>query len=219
MRIEVRPDCSLLLVVPETTREDQWLTFLLSRREWIRSSVERFDAIYPASRQQRVSFPVDLELTCLERHLKLSCRDGRQNRARLVGDRLFISTTGDTVEKRFMVLRRWLVREARKEFSRRLEHLVRDTGLQYGRLSIRGQKTRWGSCSAHGDLSLNYKLLFLPAGLVDHVLMHELVHTRHLNHSAAFWALLQSYDPACEENRQQLRHAGRILPAWLAQMK
>ena len=98
----------------------------------------------------------------------------------------------------YQVLRRWLVAQAREEFSARLEQISNTTGLEWNGLSIRGQKTRWGSCSAKGNISLNFKMLFLPANLVDHVLLHELVHTRELNHSQRFWALMKKYDPAMQ---------------------
>lgn len=84
---------------------------------------------------------------------------------------------------------------ARAELAGRLEMLSAIHGLSYGRLSIRSQKTRWGSCSAKGNISLNAKLVNLPAELIDYVIVHELVHTRIMNHSKAFWAELERRMP------------------------
>jgi len=80
--------------------------------------------------------------------------------------------------------------EARRVLVSRLEQLSAQHGFRYNKVSIRNQKTRWGSCSAKNDISLNMKLLKLPQELVDYVILHELVHTRIKNHTKAFWRAL-----------------------------
>jgi len=80
---------------------------------------------------------------------------------------------------------------------------------------VRGQKTRWGSFSSRGTLSLNYKLLFLPEPLLRHVILHELSHSVHMNHSDEFWNLLHSLDPDTATHDKQLSEAWKYLPAWL----
>ena len=84
-------------------------------------------------------------------------------------------------------LRRWLMRRARQTLPDCLERVAAETRLDFATVSIRGQRSRWGSCSATGDISLNYQLLFLPPHLLRHVLVHELCHTVELNHSPRFW--------------------------------
>lgn len=79
---------------------------------------------------------------------------------------------------------------ARKKLNARLSELAERHGLSYNRVSIRYQKSRWGSCSSKNNISLNAFLLTLPGHLIDYVLLHELVHTRIKNHSPAFWAEL-----------------------------
>jgi predicted metal-dependent hydrolase len=82
--------------------------------------------------------------------------------------------------------------EAREKLVSRLDQLSTQHGFSYNRVSIRNQKTRWGSCSARNDISLNMKLLELPQELMDYVILHELVHTRIKNHTKAFWRELDS---------------------------
>jgi predicted metal-dependent hydrolase len=84
---------------------------------------------------------------------------------------------------------------ARKILLRRLQRLAEKYGFTYNRVCIRNQRTRWGSCSAVGDISLNIKLVALPGELLDYVLLHELVHTRVHNHSQQFWKELGKYVP------------------------
>ena len=78
--------------------------------------------------------------------------------------------------------------EARKRIISQTGQLAEQHGFTYNKVSIRNQRTRWGSCSAKGNISLNMKLVALPPELVDYVILHELVHTRVHNHSRKFWA-------------------------------
>jgi predicted metal-dependent hydrolase len=83
-------------------------------------------------------------------------------------------------------------RNARRRLVERLDVLARKHGYTYNQVSIRNQKTRWGSCSAKNNISLNLQLIRLPAELIDYVILHELVHTRVKNHSQAFWDRLSA---------------------------
>lgn len=84
-------------------------------------------------------------------------------------------------------------KEARKKIKSRLRELARKNDFKFGKISMRNQKTRWGSCAGNNDISLNYKLVLLPPELMDYVLFHELVHTRVHNHSPKFWEDLNKY--------------------------
>jgi len=80
--------------------------------------------------------------------------------------------------------------EARKKIVKRLDELADKLGFKYNRVSIRNQKTRWGSCSTNNNISLNMKLSRLPEKLFDYVIIHELVHTKHKNHNRRFWSAM-----------------------------
>jgi predicted metal-dependent hydrolase len=216
IRIELRPDRSLLVVVPSGIREDQWLAFVLSKKHWIELNLQRL-APQQSDLQSRVAgFPSELELLCTGQKFQTCRLPGSRNRAMLVQDNLNLVCVRSSDKQAYQVLRRWLIARARKEFSARLERISSTTKLGWTGLSIRGQKTRWGSCSAKGHISLNFKMLFLPSNLVDHVLLHELVHTRELNHSHRFWGLMKKFDPDCSQHRADLKKAGQLLPDWMA---
>ncbi|MFC2020025.1 M48 family metallopeptidase [Chloroflexota bacterium] len=83
--------------------------------------------------------------------------------------------------------------DARKRLTDRLYHLAKEHGFTYNHVSIREQRTRWGSCSHKNNISLNLKLVLLPQELIDYVMLHELVHTRIHNHSQKFWTELDRY--------------------------
>ena len=83
--------------------------------------------------------------------------------------------------------------------------LIGASGVSYGCVSIRNQKTCWGSCSRKGNLNFNYKIVFIPAHLQDYVIVHELAHVRELSHSPRFWALVGSVVPDYAARRRELR--------------
>jgi len=96
-----------------------------------------------------------------------------------------------------------------------LAEASRQSGLAYCGLTIRAQRTRWGSCTAKGRISLNYAIAFLPWELCRLVLLHELCHTVELNHSPRFWDLLERHVPGCREADARLNSARHYLPLWL----
>ncbi len=131
------------------------------------------------------------------------------------GQTLILSGDIENIELCQAALRRWLARQAREQLAPWLERIGQAERLAFKKVIIRGQKTRWGSCSSRGTISLNYKLLFLPPALVRYVLIHELCHTRHLNHSKKFWALVKKKEPAYKQAEADLRTAWRYVPRWV----
>lgn len=81
-------------------------------------------------------------------------------------------------------------------------------GVSYGRISIREQKTRWGSCSSQGNLNFNWRLIFAPENVLDYVVVHELAHRKEMNHSKAFYAIVESVLPDYRVSRKWLRDNG-----------
>jgi len=95
---------------------------------------------------------------------------------------------------------------ARKMLIDRLIKISKKTGLSFNKVSIRNQKTRWGSCSFANNISLNIKLINLPEKLIDYVIYHELVHTVEKNHSRNFWNLLNHYLPESKKLNKELNN-------------
>jgi predicted metal-dependent hydrolase len=114
-----------------------------------------------------------------------------------------------------MLLRLWMQAQGRLYLVPWTRKISLETGLSVQTLQIRGQKTRWGSCSSKGTISLNYKLLFLPPHLVQYIIIHELCHTVHLNHSPNFWSFLATLEPACRALDAEMKGAGRLVPRWV----
>jgi predicted metal-dependent hydrolase len=128
---------------------------------------------------------------------------------------LTLSGAVDNVGLCHRALRKWTARKARQHLEPWLGQISTAEKLPFDKVIFRGQKTRWGSCSARKTISLNYKLLFLPPALVRYVLIHELCHTKHLNHSTKFWALVAKKEPDYKQAKAELKAAWRYLPGWL----
>lgn len=99
----------------------------------------------------------------------------------------------------------WLKREARRRFETQLDHYATHLNLPYTKLSIRGQKSRWGSCTPQGHISLNWKLLCAPVFVQDYVAVHEMVHLRYHHHKPVFWKMVEQHAPQYSAARAWLR--------------
>jgi predicted metal-dependent hydrolase len=108
-------------------------------------------------------------------------------------------------------LERYYRRAARKEIASRLDRAAALAGLSYKDLTIRGQRTRWASCSASGRMSFNWRLLLAPERVLDYVVWHEVCHLEILDHSPRFWALLARRWPSYREERDWLGRHGATL--------
>ncbi len=97
------------------------------------------------------------------------------------------------------------VRMAMELIPERVRYYADIMGISYGRITIREQKTRWGSCSSKGNLNFNWKLMLMPEGVLDYVVVHELAHRIEMNHSKAFWAVVEQVLPDYRKRKALLR--------------
>lgn len=122
------------------------------------------------------------------------------------GDRLLIPAEGARE-----AIERWYRRQARLEVAPRLDAACARWGSKYNGLTIRGQKTRWASCSSTGAMSFNWRLLLAPPEILDYVVEHEVCHLEVMDHSARFWRLLASRSPRWREHSAWLKRYGSTL--------
>lgn len=114
-------------------------------------------------------------------------------------------------QKQTEILKKRFLNAAKTYFPRRCAELQKLTGGVYDKISIRNQKTRWGSCSQTGTLSFNYRLMMAPPQVSDYVIVHELCHLTHMNHSDAFWKKVADVMPDYAVHRHWLREHGHEL--------
>jgi len=206
----------LEVVVPEGFDYHLLPEILSSRQSWIDGQLARFESL--PGRFEQDWPPKHLQLEAAGATFDIDYREISGDRIRLEqqGMDLQITLPADADDESLAQLFvNWLKGYAKQHCAQVAEELSSQSKLKYKKLVVRGQKTRWGSYSSRGTLSLNYKLLFLPERLLRHVILHELSHSVHMNHSDEFWGLLNDLDPETPVHDKQLAEAWRYLPAWL----
>ena len=133
---------------------------------------------------------------------------------RRTGDALILR--GDVADRQLcrLALQQWIKRQARAHLVPWLTEVSQGLQLPVGRVMVRCQRSRWGSCSRHRTISLNQKLLFVPTPLVRYVFVHELCHVVHFDHSPAFWDYLAQHEPEWKALDEELDMAWRYVPLW-----
>lgn len=114
------------------------------------------------------------------------------------------STLSEKDRKRYIQI-------ARDIFTQKTAYYASIMNVTYGRISIREQKTRWGSCSSRGNLNFNWRLIFAPEPVLDYIVVHELAHRREMNHSHLFYAIVESVLPDYKKTKKWLRDNGHSL--------
>jgi predicted metal-dependent hydrolase len=110
------------------------------------------------------------------------------------------------------LLEKALREKARVVFAERLEIYAHRLGVATPPLRLSSARTRWGSCNHRGDISLNWRLVFMPLAVVDYVVCHELAHIKEMNHSPRFWSVVEQLCPDWKARRLELRHQARLIP-------
>ncbi|HKJ21699.1 MAG TPA: SprT family zinc-dependent metalloprotease [Gammaproteobacteria bacterium] len=217
-RLRISPEEGLVVVIPRGFDHRHIPEMLAARRAWLDKHLHRLHTHRQYVGDAPPPLPDTIALEAIGERWSVDYAGTQGARAGAFegeGNRLAVKgAPGDPARCR-AALRRWLSRKAHRHFEPWLHQVSRQTALPYERMIVRGQKTRWGSCSRHKTISLNYKLLFFPPHLVRYVFVHELCHTRVMNHSPRFWQTLGALDPHYRAHHEQMREAWRYVPAWV----
>jgi predicted metal-dependent hydrolase len=186
--------------------------FVAEKQRWIERTLERYDA---ARREAPGAVLADGgSVPYLGEQLELAVRvEPGRTRPHVArrGERLIVKVAHHdrpTVED---ALERWYRKQAREEIAARLDYATARAGTSWTRLSIRGQRTRWASCSQDGAMSFNWRLLLAPVEILDYVVEHEVAHLEVLDHSDRFWSLLGSRCPEYRQHERWLKRNGHTL--------
>lgn len=201
-RVRVRVDAAegVEVVLPRRVPEREAAAAIRQLRPWIERRIAELEQTRAAVAARGATVPY------LGRTLRLAPEAGR-TRVHLRGDTLLVPG-GDHRD----ALERWYRRRAHEEIAPRLDRATAQAGTAYAKLTIRGQRTRWASCSSNGGMSFNWRLLLAPEPVLDYVVWHEVCHLEVMDHSARFWALLASRWPAYREHAAWLkRHGGTLV--------
>lgn len=215
LSIKVYPRGKVEVVVPRRTRPQDVRTFVEENQAWIENARATFAANHE---QEPFALPDSIELRSIDRVVAVdyvSEKNSRTVKFRTSGDRLALKGAIHDEKLCVAALRRWLTTVARREFEPQLRALAVQTETPFSKLQIRCQRTCWGSRSSSGTLSLNLCLLFLAPELTRYLMIHELCHGRHMNHSKRFWRLVGRYEPDYRALDRRLGESWRDIPVWL----
>lgn len=168
--------------------------FVRDRLKWILAAVEEMRCRQAAAARRAketlaVGIPVEGVVCPVE------FVSGARPDAKLLAGRLIVSGTNGSWEQAFPLLKRLLIQLARTRFSEACAHFAPLVGCSTGRITLREQKTKWGSCSEKGNLNFNWKLIMAPPGALQYIVIHELCHLKRFDHSPEFWSLVRTHCP------------------------
>ena len=188
------------LVLPRRAALKEGLAFAHAKAGWIAA---RLNALPPA-----VPFRPGAVLPVLGDNIALMQPINGAKRVRRTEGALQVPGDGAEFAGR---VRRWLIKEARREIGARAHQLALEVERPIKRIAIRDPATRWGSCSAAGGLSFSWRLILAPPEVLDYVVAHEVAHLREMNHSRRFWSLVEKLAGDCKARRTWLRRNGTQL--------
>jgi len=207
LRIVVRPDLSVRVAAPLEAEDVEVQRAMRGKAAWIARQIDALEAFHPLPTPGR--YVSGETIRYLGRQYRLKVEKGDASPAKL-RDRFLWVRVEDSANRSAVkgAVDAWFLARARDVFHRSLERCMEVAarqGIDPPQLAIRSMRTRWGSCSASGRITLNLKLVQTPAHCVEYVLMHELCHLRHHDHSRAFYRLLTTCMPDWEQRKAVLR--------------
>jgi predicted metal-dependent hydrolase len=208
----IRASSGLEVVVPRGMPLRAHESFLREKSAWIIQTLDRLREASPGPEAPQLTDGGRLRFA--GRDLTLSLRDGNHPghyRAALQSNVLRLSVPELSQATIRRALEHWYRRQAEAIFAARLAIYNQVYQFRYVRVTIKAQKTRWGSCSRQGNLNFNWRLLLAPLPVLDYVVIHELCHLREMNHSPQFWGLVAAACPDHAQHRRWLRAHGQEL--------
>lgn len=213
--IKVFPRGRVEVVVPKRSRARDVQAFVDEHRDWINATREKFAEEHVP---EPFRLPMRINLPGIDRVFGVVYQpqeDTKSVRYRASGDVLFLYGKTDDQQLCVTALKRWLSGLAKLHFEPRLQTLSAATGNAFARMHVRGQKTCWGSHSSSGTISINYCLLFLSPALVRYLMVHELCHAKHMNHSRRFWSHVRRFEPDYRRLDRKLSDSWKHIPTWV----
>lgn len=219
-RLVVKPD-KIEVVAPPHVSEKQIKTFVAQHQDWLRQAMQRVtdkasvNSLAPSEYSDGVWVPFqDSQLL-----LNLSFHSAKTLKVdHLINDgkllvKLPISLAPEHHSDNIRhAISHWMKRQAQLQAQLLIEKHAPRFGLHPRSLRIKTQKSRWGSCGPNNDINLNWLLMLAPAAALEYVVVHELCHIKHKNHSAAFWQLVAEHLPNYQQQRQWLKqHGARVM--------
>lgn len=195
--IQVKTDGSIHVRAPYRVSTVEIERFLIKKKEWITNTVQRVSSARSTVRP--VMFETGDPLYYLGKKyiLEVNVTAGRKRAGITMTAERIVMSLGPDIGKteRQAILEHWYRQQAGKLITEKAERFSRILSVTYAGIRIKEQKTRWGSCSSKGNLNFNWHIVMAPEAMVDYLVIHELCHLIHMNHSPEFWQCVESLCP------------------------
>lgn len=218
LRIKVKPD-GLEIVVPEGREAQEGFAFVSENQAWVMEQLKRAQRVRAVRRPDKQlrgqvllrGEPVPINVVRIDRWLA-------PNKVALEDGAISITCGPDARTPVQRSLENWLRKQARESIEKHLEDLSKRVKRAPNRIYIMGQRTKWGNCSALGNLSFNWRLIMAPDYVLRYIVTHEMVHLAIPDHSQRFWLTVQSICPNADRARQWLVAYGHRLTVDLSDL-
>jgi predicted metal-dependent hydrolase len=202
IRLEIRQETGLTVIVPRKYKPEQVEDILVQKSRWILRHLHGGKPLQMPLFKPAPGHGDSLPYLGKTIKIAVTAEAGKHPAARLIDGRLLIPLNSGA--NTTPILEKWFREQAKLVFRQKADTFKVIMGLSYNALLIRGQRTRWGSCSPTGNITLNWKLLMAPQEIVDYVIIHELAHRKYMNHSRKFWQFVERFCPRWKECRKWL---------------
>ena len=210
MAIHIDPQKGVIVRAPKRTKESEIRRLLEKKIQWINKHLAL--TRQKASEIPRHNFMAGDIFLFRGEEYSLVFETAKKNSVDIAGHYTIVSLKPETSQEKVPdILKKWYIARAREIFNERVTVYSPDIGAKPVRIAVRGQSKRWGSCSAKGNINLNWKLVMAPPSILDYVVAHELCHLKHPNHQSEFWKLLGTIMPDYASRRYWLKQNGHKL--------
>ncbi len=204
--LEVKEDF-VQIIVPNTLSEKEIESIILKKTKWIRNKLllQKSKPAYEAK-----EFISGELFSYLGKNYRLKIIESKLSLVELKENRIYVykKNKGRSVHD---LLMNWYKEQALKLFEKKINKFSKVMGVTPRSISIRTYSKRWGSCSSKGDISFNWRILMAPNSIIDYVIVHELCHLIHHDHSPRYWKTVKSFYPDYKEKVEWLRYNSRTL--------
>lgn len=193
---------------PNFMGEQQIKRILKEKTVWIIQKYTELKNQAEILEQTRIKYGEGEKIPFLGKDYRVCITENKNNRKCQIKAReenLYIQIPAMEKQAVEELIHNWYLEQAKAVIARRVSYYAGKMQVDYGRITIRSQKTRWGSCSAKGNLNFNWRLICFPLEILDYVVVHELAHRKQMNHSSAFWKEVEAILPDYKERRRILK--------------
>lgn len=210
--IKVSESCEIIMSAPLYIDDEKVKEIIKDKEEWIAQSLRQMEN----KRNKNMNFKEGVLYLGIRYTLDIHKVKHRTLKIIFDNNTFNIYIPESLLEKEMDVLlkellTKWYRVQARRVFQERVNYYSSKLKVSPNRIAIKDQKSRWGSCSSKGNINLNYRLIMAPIEIIDYVIVHELCHLVHLNHSKEFWALVKEISPNYLKYKEWLKNNGNML--------